>query len=266
MSEENEIWADLESNAALDLLTWAATTAFKRVAQDYDKPAGHGQAVVGTLAYTYLQDLLDRASSCGEYALPANAASGAGSDILRDGITPEAFASMPRLDPNLVNRSDYNGSPGWAMGQFRWLLQSLPYGEIDKIQWSQKSPSKQHVAEQPYISPDETLVGWEDLGLEEGAVEPIDTFVGTTLVLAHGFDRETGAYEMHLGRSRMRTYRGELPWHWKRLITRGGGFIPEAIMPIDPSLPGNPPVREEADAEVRLRRPGQGTTTGTTEA
>ncbi len=255
MSEKEKIWAELEANAALELLPWAAATTFKRVAQDYDKPAGHTQTVVGVLAYTYLQDLLDRATSCGEYALPADVTSTKGIDLLREGITQEAFEAMPRLDPELFNRSDYNGSPGWATSSTRWLLQSFPYGGIEKIQWSQKSPSKQIVAGQPYISPDETLVGWDALGLEEGTVATIDEFVGITLVLAHGFDRESGAYEMYLGRSRHRAHRGESPWHWKRLVSYGGAFVSEVKVPTESLLPGHPPVRNEADAEVRLRRP-----------
>ncbi|MGD8168563.1 hypothetical protein ACEXOS_015180 [Herbiconiux sp. P16] len=265
MSEENEIWAELEANTVLELLPWAADTTFKRVAQDYDKPAGHKQTVVGVLAYTYLQDLLDRATSCGEYALPANINSTKGVDLLREGITQEAFEAMPRIDPALISRSDYNGSPGWATGSTRWLLQSFPFGGIDKIQWSQKSLSKQIVADQPYISPDETLVGWDELGVEEGVAATIDEFVGTTLVLAHGFERESGAFEMYLGRSRTRAHRGESPWHWKRLVIRGGGYVPEIKIPAEPLLPGNPPVRDEADADVRLRRPDLGESTGSAE-
>lgn len=265
MLEENEIWAEFEKNGVLELLPWAATTMFKRVAQDYDEAAGHNQTVVGVLAFTYLQDLLDRATSCGDYALPADATIAKGSDLLREGITQSAFEAMPRLDHGLAKRSNYNGSPGWAIGDTRWLLQSFPFGGIERIQWNQKSPSKQNVAKQPYASADETLSGWDELGVEDGAAPGLDDFVGTTLILAHGFDRESGAFEMFLGRSRSRANSGESPWYWKRRVSHGGGYVPDIKTPAEPLLPGNPPVRDVADTEVRLREPNTGRLLGSAE-
>ena len=254
MTEENDLFAALQTSGVIDLLDWASTTAFARVAQDYDEEAGHDQAVVGFLAYKYLLDLLDRATSSGKYALPVGASAGHGRDIIRLGISAEAFDSMPRLDPDLIKRSNFNGSPGWAFGDVRWLLQSYHFGEIDKLIWGQKSDSKLQVANQPYVTADTALFDFADLGMDTPETVALDEFVGSTLILAHAFNRETGAFEVYIGRSRAPEHWGDGPWHWRRLIITGGTGRPVEGRHAEGSvLPGTPPSADVQDADVKLR-------------
>jgi hypothetical protein len=261
MTEENDIFAALKAASVIDLLDWASTTAFARVAQDYDEDAGHDQSVAGFLAYKYLLDLLDRATSSGKYALPEGASADHGRDILRQGISTEAFEAMPRLDPDFINRSNFNGSPGWAFGDVRWLLQSCRFGDIDKLIWGQKSDSKLQVANQPFIDADTVLFDFADLDMDEPETVAIDEFVGSTLILAHAFNRENGSFEVYIGRSRAPEHWGDGPWHWRRLIVSGGtGGAGGGMTPEGPKLPGTPPSTEVEDAVVKLRpAEGEGT-------
>lgn len=254
MSEEHDAIDELQRLGALGLIEWASATNFARVLQDYDEAAGHDQAVVGVHGYKYFIDLFDRATSSGKYALPSGGLTAEGRDILRAGIGEEAYAMMPRFEPTAINRGNYNGSPGWIAGGIRWLLQSFPFGDIDKIAWNQKSPSKLVVAQQPVTAADPALFGFEEMGLPEPEVSLLDDFVGVTLILAHCFNRETGAYEVYIGHSRASGQRGTGPWHWRRLVATGGPGLPTSVpLPDAPAMPGTPPTPEAEDAEVRLR-------------
>lgn len=261
MTEENDIFTAIKAAGVLDLLDWASTTAFARVAQDYDEEAGHDQSVVGFLAYKYLIDLLDRATSSGKYALPKGASADNGRDILRQGISTEAFESMPLLAPELINRNNFNGSPGWAFGDVRWLLQSYRFGDIDKLVWGQKSDSKLKVANQPFVDADTVLFNFADLDMDEPQTVAIDQFVGSTLILAHAFNRENGSFEVYIGRSRAPEHRGGRPWHWRRLIVSGGaGGLSSGLAPEGLLLPGTPPSTDVEDAAVKLRPSESGVT------
>lgn len=254
MSEQAEVVGALEEAKIINLFEWAGQTAYGRVFQDFDEDAGHDQAIVGSLGYKYLVNLLDRAGGCDKYALPEDTSPEAGLDLLRAGITDEAFDDMPRFAPGSIIRSNCNGSPGWARGNIRWLLQSYNFGEIDRISWSQKSETKRRVAQRPSSEDPNALFALTDLGLEEeDLVEDLD-FSGKTLVLAHAFDRATGGFEMYLGRSRETVSRGDTPWYWRHLVASGGpGTAPLGTVDWIPSLPGTPASSDVADTPVRLR-------------
>jgi len=254
VTERGDCLRKLERAGVIAALAWVARTAYTRVGQDYDPAAGHGRTVSGVLGYTYFQDLQDRAFSLGAFRVPAAeiVAGRSGQDILREGISPEAFTTMPGIPSGTVRRADFNTSPGWAVEDVRWLLQSYPYGKIDDVPWAQKSPSKQRIANQSYIDQPAVLDGWADLGLDESAAA-LDTFEGVTLVLAHAFNGATGEYELYLGRPRMKRGRGDSAWHWRERIARGGGSGGGIPIPDAPALPGNPPTQNVADAPVRLR-------------
>ena len=84
MSEQAEVVGALEEAKIINLFEWAGRIAYGRVFQDFDEEAGHDQAIVGSLGYKYLINLLDRAGGCGKYALPEGTSPEAGLDLLRD--------------------------------------------------------------------------------------------------------------------------------------------------------------------------------------
>jgi hypothetical protein len=245
-------------NAGLTMLfDWVGSTAYARVAQEYDEAAGHDQSVIGFLGYKYCLNLFDRATSSGGYALPDGEPTAQGRDILRSGMTDEAFRSMPTLDPNLVNRRNFRGSPAWAWNDTRWVLQSFPFGGIDEIVWGRKSDSKQAIAQQAFDNGSAALFEYADFDIDEPPTA-LDNFVGSTLVLAHTFDHESGDFEMYLGRSRLADAPGRGPWHWRSLVATNGTDPNGIRLPHGPELPGSAPTSSVADAEVRLRRGDEG--------
>lgn len=251
MSQSEDVLATLEGAQILGLFDWVGRTVYARVFEDYEEEAGHTQTTVGMLAHRYLIDRLDRATGCGRFKLPAGSPSEEGAHLVRAGISDEAFEAMPRLEPGVVVRSNCNGSAGWACGDIRWVLQSHEFGHIDRINWSQKSPTKQDIASQPFADSSNTLFDYyAELGMEE----PDAKFTGTTLVLAHAFNRQTGAYEMHLGRSRNSSPREGSPWYWRRLVASGGSDSLSATR-VDWStgLPGTAASIDVPDMPVRLR-------------
>lgn len=258
MSEQSQVLKSLGDTQVLDLFEWVARTAYQRVLEDYDEDAGHTQTTVGTLAHGYLVDLFDRASGCGRYSLPDDAPAGEGLDLLRAGITAEAFEAMPRIEPGTVVRSNYNFSAGWACGTTRWVLQSHEFGRVDRIDWSRKSHTKRGIAAAPFARDPHALFAYSDPRMEQEDLES----PGSPLILAHGFHRATGAYEMYLGRSRASSLQDGRPWHWRHPVASGG---PDHVRPTQfewsTGLPGAPVSTDVPDMPVRLRpeRVTQGT-------
>ena len=253
MSEETETLQQLEDSRSLELIRWVGRWVFWRVNKDFDPDAGHDQAVIGLLAYKYACDLFDRLASAGRYKLPEGEPTERGLDLLATGLNPDAFSDFLTLDRSQIQRNDYAGSPGWSVGTIRWVLQSMPYGEIDRINWNDKSETKQTVGRQHFDYGHGTLwePGDEDFEL---APDPDLPFEGTTFVLAHGFDGERGDYEMYFGRSRASDQPGEGSWHWRKPVARGGFGSPDRPTDEPTSrLPGTPPVPIAPDASVRLR-------------
>jgi hypothetical protein len=260
MSEEQVTIEQLENDGIVAAIRWVFEWVFWRVNKDFDPSAGHNQTVVGVLAFTYACDLFNRLAAAGRYRLPEGAAGDRGLDILRDGIPSEAFEAMLNLDVSRIRRNDFMGSPGWSVGNVRWILQSMPYGGVDKINWNDKSDTKQSAGRQPYSYGNPGLFELEQYDL---ASEIDPGFSGTTFVLAHSFNGETGEYEAFMGRSRAADQLGASPWHWRRRVASGG------FGPTDPPedgdrgwLPGTPPVPIAPDASVRIRSHSVGTGTG----
>jgi hypothetical protein len=263
MSEETETIEELDRSGATALIRWVFEWVFWRVNKDYDPAAGHDQAVVGLLAYKYACDLFNRLAASGRYRLPAGESSDRGLDLLRDGLTGEAFEAMMQLDRAILRRNDFLGSFGWSVGDTRWLLQSMPFGGIDKISWVDKSDTKQLVGRQHYDSTDSKLWDLADYGLTVDESAFADEFRGTTFVLAHGFNGETGAYEVFFGRSRAADQEGEGSWHWRRLIAAGGFGSPRPQGGEEkPVFPGTPPKPNVPDAFVQIRQQADDAATG----
>jgi hypothetical protein len=161
---------------------------------------------------------------------------------------------MPRLAPDLVRRSNVNGSPGWAHGDRRFLLAAGVFGRIDILPWPQKSPTKRGVALQPNPEPlqpslfeafaDEEIVG---LGMVANAEPELGI---ATFIVAHSLDPVSQQVELVFGRPRLNTGGGPA-WHWRQdLLTTppadGGRRIDDAPRPTGPNT--------VPDADVRLRR------------
>jgi hypothetical protein len=253
MSEESETLKELEAGRSLELIRWVGRWVFWRVNKDFDPDAGHDQAVIGLLAYKYSCDMFDRLAAAGKYKLPYGEPVERGLDLLATGLNPDAFNEFLALDRSQIKRNDYVGSPGWSVGGIRWVLQSMAYGEVDKINWNDKSETKRTVGRQHFDYGSATLweAGDEGFDLAQDFDVPFD---GTTFVLAHGFDGERGDYEMYFGRSRASDQPGDGPWHWRKPVARGGFGSPDrpANEPTN-RLPGIPPVPIAPDASVRLR-------------
>lgn len=255
MSEQQQVTKALGAVGVLDSIRWAYLSATDRVADDFSEAAGHDATWAGITRFTLFRDRLDRVFACGKYALADGGDGSVSLDVLHAELTEKDIATMPQVSPDLVERADLNGSPGWACGEWRWLLASCARGRIDQLPWPQKSPTKQQVALQPNPEPpqpslfeglaDAEIAGLESLGAAEGRPDR------QTLVVAHAQDVTHDEREAVLGRPRLNAGGGQA-WHWHHnLLTeppsRGQRRIDEAPSPPSPdsSVP---------DAPVRLRR------------
>jgi hypothetical protein len=261
MSEQDDALKSLQESGLLPVLEWAAPVAFEMTRDDYDEERGHDQVIVGIHNFVHLRDLLDRATSNGRFIKSADS-TGAGTDVVRRGITPAALDAMPVVAEGTIERIDYEQSPGWAANGYRVLLQSYPYGTIDKIKWGKRSKAKERVAQQPYVA-GVTLFDDADYGLESMSGIPDDErFDGITLVAAHAFDPVTGNFELFIGLSKNPERRGDTCWHWHvQLLSGGSGGSGERI-DLTPALPGSPASSAAAEIEVPLRKTRSGEITG----
>lgn len=253
MTSEDDALESLGRSGLLEVLKWAVLVAFARTGQDYDEDAGHDQMVVGVLNFEYIRDLLDRATANGRYVLP-DGASNLGEDILGKGITPEALRTMPSILPGRISRSDYRCSPGWAADGYRVLLQSFKYGEVDHINWGQKSDAKRRVASQPFVTQD-ALFSIEEFGLKRIVGIPDgDDFEGVTLVAAHSYEPITDKFELYIGQSKNSEFRGDSCWHWRRQLLDGGTSSELTGRGLPPVLPGSAPSMQVEEIAVRLKK------------
>lgn len=254
MSEQSDAIEDLTPGNVLDGIRWAARTSAARVIGDYDPETGYDQGWLGYSLHKLLKDRLDRVFSCGKFAVASPEDSTEGLDVLAAGLRQEDVASMPVVRPGLVERDDLNGSPGWRAGHWRWLLASARYGEVERIPWPEKSPTKQRVAAQP--APGQLAFDSEQLGIPElvdllADLSELELLPTTTLVLAHALDPETGDVQLPLGRPRLHFV--DDCWYWSTDLM--DGWEPEggAGRVGGPVLPGPRP-DDVPDAPVRLRR------------
>lgn len=258
VAEQDSVLKALGDRGVLDALIWAHGSAYGQVRQDYTPEGGHKQGWIGYSAHTYLLDRLDRVFQCGDYAAPLGEGP-VGRDVLAAGIADRDFQTMPSLPPGLVTRQDLNGSPGWAVAGWRWLLASYRFGEVTKIKWPEKSATKQSVARQPHdvddggLFPASSLTGLPPVeNLPEN-----ESLLRRTLVLAHAMDPDTVEFGLFLGRIRWNADKGDA-WAWRYDMLaqppRPGGQIapPQPTGPITPTEPAVP------DAPVQVRGPARG--------
>lgn len=250
MIEQNEVVRQFEESGLMTAIAWAYTSAVTRTLDDYSEDAGYDAAWLGNTRFTLFRDRLDRVTSCGKYGLQAGADVAEGLDLVHAELAAREVETMPQLPPDLVVRSDLNQSPGWRIGDLRFLLASSVFGKIDELPWPQKSPTKQRVAKQPSPDPEPTLFdefAEEELaGLRELASDQLDLL---TLVSAHSLDPVTQRRELVLGLPRLNGGGGKA-WHWYVDVLPGpspsGAQRADALAPAAPD--GVP------DAAVRLRR------------
>ena len=255
MTAEDDALDALRDCGLIDALTWAAPVAFARTGQDYDDDAGHDQMVIGTLNFVYIRDLLDRVTSNERYALADDDDDKRGLDLVERGITPEAFKAMPSLPAGHITRHNYKGSPGWASGEYRVLLQSYKVGKIERINWSQHSNAKKQVASQWFSGRGllEPLADYEFEGVN--GIPDDDGFEGTTLVAAHAYNPSTGAFELYIGQSKNPTDRHDSCWHWKHLLLSSGPIGVKSALVTPPALPGDGASTVVDDVDVQIKKP-----------
>lgn len=254
MGEHSDILSTLGGHRAVDAIRWAFRSASDRTLNDYSEAAGHDATWLGTTRFVLMRDRLDRVFSCGRYAVSNPELADLGSDVVLEELSKSDVETMPHIDPTLAIRDDLNGSPGWGIDGWRFLLASFDHGKVHEIPWPRKSPTKQAVAGQPNPDPaqqglfDEVDPEWT-AGFLSLTVTPIEA--SKTLVVAHSLDplRQEGG--LYLGRPSLNT-RGGPAWHWVEnllmLPDNGGGRRPVE----EPKAPSGDPV---ADAPVRLRKP-----------
>lgn len=257
MAEEDDVLEALRGRGVLDGLAWAHRSAYGQVRQDYNPAGGHKQAWIGYNAHLYLVDRLDRVFQTGDYAVPPGQDS-VGRDVLAEGIADRDSRTMPLLPAGTVVRRDLNGSPGWFVAGWRWLLASYEFGQVAKIRWAERSETKQLVAKQPHsvddggLFPLSTLPGLPPLeGLPDEERE-----LRRTLVLAHAMDPTTAEFELFLGRIRWNTDHGDA-WAWRVSMPTDSGPSGNGAAPRPTLDPTDPAGNTVEDAEVRVRRPAR---------
>ncbi|WP_329422384.1 hypothetical protein [Streptomyces sp. NBC_01268] len=264
MSEQQDALEDLESSGVLAALAWAATSAYRRTMDDYDPDTGHDRGWVGSTAHRLLVDRLHRVFSTGKHGVDSPESASAGLDLVAAGLAPGEHRKMPLITPGRVVWSPLTQSPGWRCGDWRFLLTSFGYGEINRIPWPQKSPTKQRVASQGQPA------GWQDshptlfdeepdtLAAAIEALREVDAELNaTTLIVAHSIERELGIRELYLGRSRLNRGGGDA-WYWRHDLLAANPGTP-ATKPTPTPLGPLPESSSIQDAPVRLRRqPSEG--------
>jgi hypothetical protein len=252
MAERDEVVERLRAAGVLKGIRWAYVAACTRTLDDYSEDAGHDAAWLGCTRHTLFRDRLDRAFTCGRYILEEGAEPSAGLDLLHAQLAAPEIETWPDMATTRVQRADLNKSPGWAFEDIRFLLASSPYGEIDRLPWPQKSPTKQQVANQPNPEPPPTLFDEfapDEIGglLAALAGELLDR---DTYVVAHSLDAVGGRSELVFGRPRINEGGGSA-WHWS--VDLLGEPPVEQGRRIEPPSPSGPP-DTIPDAPVRLRQ------------
>lgn len=249
MTEKSDLVDRLQANLVLDCVRWAYGSAVSRTLADYSEDAGHDAAWFGSTRFVLFRDRLDRVFSCGKYALQAGDDTSTGLDLVHAELTDKDIEMMPKIAPDLVRRSDLQGSPGWQFEDLRFLLASAKFGKIDSLPWPQKSETKQTVAAQPSPEPLPTL--FDEMAEDEiaGLVALVEESLDIdTFVVAHSLDSVSQKRELVFGRPRLNDGGGDA-WHWYENLL-GGPTPPGGQQDVPaPTSPDDVP-----DAPVRLRK------------
>lgn len=239
----------LDEAGVLHGVRWAYSSAVSRTLSDYSEDAGHDAAWLGGTRFVLFRDRLDRVFSCGRYALQAGEDASIGLDLLRVELTDKDIATMPMVDPGLVRRVDLNNSPGWHVGDLRFLLASCAFGKIDSLPWPQRSATKQRVATQPNPEPPPTL--FDDMGPDclGGLASLHDEGLDVeTYVVVHTLDPVGQKRELVFGRPLLNRGGGHA-WHWYENLLSGPASPSGRHSAPRPIGPDTVP-----DAQVRLRK------------
>jgi hypothetical protein len=258
MTERDEILGHFEDAGILNGIRWAYRSAARQVSEDFSEESGHTAGWVGNTRYVLFGDRLDRVFSCGRYALNENVPPGEGRDIVFAALTQDEIETLPMINPGVVRRSNLNHSIGWSFGDVRWLLASGPYAKLDAIRWDRRSRTKELVAQQRNIDPNQASL-FEDLP-EESTAKWVDAVTSPeladldqlTLVLGHSQDIMTWRSELGIGIPRLAKGTGSA-WNWfENLLTapptKGGSRL------VQPATPSGDEGVSEPDAPVKLRR------------
>lgn len=256
MDEHKDVISKFEDAGLLDGIRWAYQAATNRVLEDYSEEAGHDSTWLGTTRFILFRDRLDRVFSCERYSVRPDIRAEAISEALHAELKPIEIATMPRIPNGLVSRANLNGSPGWFWQEWRWLLASSVVGQIDRLPWPQKSPTKQRVAQQLVVNPAQASLFENDpigeeiaglLALREAQILDMET-----LVLAHAHEIDHDERELVLGRPQMNVGGGSA-WLWREdLLKIRTVEIGSRSTHLGP--PTDPNRNNVADAPVRLRR------------
>jgi hypothetical protein len=271
MAEQQDVIEALTAAGVLTGIRWAYESATRRSLEIYSEADGHDSAWLGHTRFTLFRDRLDRVFSCERYAVPT-ADGRLDVDVLCAELSERDLATMPRLAPGLVRRSDLRGSAGWAYRRHWFLIASAEFGRLETLPWQEKSVTKQLVAMQPSpdlrqpslfedlltdgVLPDEFLPDGARPGPAlPGRLDPLLLAADRelkvpTFIVAHTLDATTGKIELTFGRP-MLNLRGGPAWYWREdllnvpLPVVRRTEVPAAAEIDHPS--------EVADAPVRLR-------------
>src|SRR4051812_8050028 len=113
MLEQRRVVGTWRRAGVLDGVRWADQSSVARSLEEFSEADGHDATLLGIHKHTLFKDRLDRVFSCERYAVGSGDGD-AGLDLLYDRLSRRDIDTMPHLDPDLVVRSDVNGSPGWV--------------------------------------------------------------------------------------------------------------------------------------------------------
>jgi hypothetical protein len=256
VTEQQDVVEELTASGVLGGVRWAYRSAVTRTLATFSEADGHDAALLGNLRHTLFRDRIDRVFACGRYELQAASTGTDHLDLLLAELSDDDVRSMPQIPPGVVRRADLTNSPGWAIGNTRFLLAACDFGKLGSLPWTQRSPTKQRVAMQTNPDPDQPSLfddaSDDELALLVDALADSRRLDMTTFVVAHTLDVVGHALEIVLGRPRL-NHDGGAAWHWVEDLLSvppsEGGHLHGA----GPTPAGPEPV---PDAPVRLRRPG----------
>lgn len=251
MINRSEVLETIRSSDVSVGISWAFGSACEQILEDFTRGAGYGALTAGVGRYEVLADRLDRVFSCGVYEVTPGMEF-AGLDVLFEGLSERARATMPVIKAGTVTRSNLNGSNGWRVGGFRFITHSFDPGELAHIDWTSAKKTVKAVSRQsPSASDPVTLLDQiltaadrEDLAAQD-ALPLVDL---PTFVLGHSLDLVTSERELIIGHSRYNDDLGN-PWHWQESLLDGGGGGTSSR----PNPSAIPPHGDEPDVSVRLR-------------
>lgn len=245
MSEQSDLIGRLEAVQFLASVRWAYGSATGRTLDDYSEDAGYDAAWLGQTRHTLFRDRLDRVTSCGRYALQADADENSGIDLVHAELPERDIVSMPQLPRDLVRRADLNLSPGWVVDNVRVLLASclLARHQVEE----RRTRVRVRLASYPLLGgtllrPGQVVEVSGLLALGEGSVD-MDTYV-----IAHTLDPVSQRRELVLGRPRMNRGGGQA-WYWRENLL----LVPTDPGARRPEMPAAAAVDKVPDAAVRLR-------------